>query len=111
MGNRASSKILDSLKLPWFILEDDPLCSQTDPELFFPEEKLYSKTAYYSDLRAAKDICSKCPLIVECFKYAITNHPVQGVWGGTTEAERREVRRGRGAKLVRDLGIFPIKPS
>lgn len=108
MSGAVKGKIAEHLKLPSFILKDDPLCSQTDPDLFFPEEKLYSKTAYYIDVKAAKDICSACPLVVDCLKYAVINHPVQGIWGGTTEPERKEIHRGRGLKILKGLGIASI---
>ena len=88
MARPTSSRIADYLRVPTFIIKDEPLCSQVDPELFFPEEKEYAKASYYRDIKAAKDICSKCPLALECLEYALINHPIQGVWGGLTEPER-----------------------
>jgi WhiB family redox-sensing transcriptional regulator len=41
------------------------------------------------DLNAlAKKICRSCPLIEACFRHAYENGE-HGVWGGTTERERR----------------------
>jgi len=37
--------------------------------------------------KAAKAICSTCPVIQECRQYAHTN-PEYGVWGGETEEDR-----------------------
>ena len=93
LGRPKTVKMADSLRLPSFILKDEPLCSQVDPELFFPEEKEYSKTAYYVNVKAAKEICSNCPLITECLEYALVNHPIQGLWGGLTEKERYNLLR------------------
>jgi WhiB family redox-sensing transcriptional regulator len=88
LGKPPAVEIADQLRLPTFILQDEPLCAQTDPDLFFPEEKAYAKASYYIDEKAAKEICSNCPLLTDCLKYAVINHPVQGIWGGTTEPER-----------------------
>jgi WhiB family transcriptional regulator, redox-sensing transcriptional regulator len=40
----------------------------------------------------AKRVCRTCPVSLECLVYAL-NHHEPGVWGGTTEAERNEMRR------------------
>lgn len=42
--------------------------------------------------RVAKRICEGCPVRAECLAWAMRN-PVNGVWGGTTEAERGNVGR------------------
>jgi WhiB family redox-sensing transcriptional regulator len=41
---------------------------------------------------AALAVCQRCPVIEECLAFAL-EHGEAGVWGGTTEAERREMRR------------------
>lgn len=65
----------------------EALCAETDPELFFP-------TKGQSPARA-KAICAQCPVIQQCLKYALTS-PVAlaGIWGGTTEDERKPLRAG-----------------
>jgi WhiB family redox-sensing transcriptional regulator len=93
-----SSQLADSLRLPSFILEDDPLCAQVDPELFFPEENEDSKTSYYVNIKAAKKVCSNCPLTIKCLEYALNNGPIQGVWGGLTEKERYNLVRNKRMK-------------
>lgn len=67
----------------------DAVCATTDPELFFPDKG--------QPADKAKEICATCPVIEVCKSYAV-NAPVvlQGVWGGTTERERRELRKARG---------------
>lgn len=60
-------------------------CLEADPELFFPERG-YSSAA-------AKAICATCPVIAECLAYALATHQQFGTWGGTTERERRKLRR------------------
>lgn len=66
-----------------------PECAETDPELFFPATDHMSH-----QISAAKDICQRCPVQGSCLQYAM-NHGVEGIWGGTTEAERRTMRRLR----------------
>ena len=68
------------------------LCSQVDPELFFPED--------YDDFRAvhsAKQVCSECPLTTACLNYALSNPELEGVWGATTPRERKNMRRRKRA--------------
>lgn len=42
--------------------------------------------------RAAVAVCRACPVREVCLEYAL-EHGELGVWGGTTERERREQRR------------------
>jgi WhiB family transcriptional regulator, redox-sensing transcriptional regulator len=45
---------------------------------------------------AAKAVCAGCPVRQPCLDFAVaTNQP--GVWGGTSDRERRQMRRGRSA--------------
>lgn len=66
----------------------DALCAQTDPELFFPEQGDHLSAKY------AKQICSKCPLIQDCLEEAVTKDYTDGIWGGTSPHERREIAYG-----------------
>ncbi|MFC9358287.1 WhiB family transcriptional regulator [Rhodococcus sp. NPDC057014] len=43
---------------------------------------------------AAKSICTQCPVIGECRRYALNANETFGVWGGTTERDRRANRTG-----------------
>ena len=40
-----------------------------------------------------KAVCAGCPVREACLAYALANKSLMGCWGGTTEAERRELRR------------------
>jgi hypothetical protein len=62
-------------------------CAETDPEAFFPEKG--------GSARAALAVCVECPVRSECLSYALENDERFGVWGGTTERERRRLRRDR----------------
>lgn len=41
----------------------------------------------------AKRICLRCPVRAECLDYALTTRDKFGVWGGTSERERRHLRK------------------
>ena len=86
---------LDSLEVPEFILKDNPNCATVDPELFFPQELegLNGRITYvYKNYPQAKQVCNNCPLIMECLEYALKNGEL-GIWGGTTEEQRKNLRR------------------
>ncbi|MEY4457453.1 MAG: WhiB family transcriptional regulator [Microbacteriaceae bacterium] len=72
----------DDNPLAW---QADALCSQTDPEAFFPEKG--------GSTRDAKRICSSCSVKSECLEYALENDERFGIWGGLSERERRRFRR------------------
>ncbi|QXO13978.1 WhiB family transcription factor [Mycobacterium phage Illumine] len=65
----------------------DAVCAQTDPEIFFPEQG--------GSTREARRICGGCRVSDECLAWALGQrvNPI-GIWGGTTERERRRIKRG-----------------
>ena len=65
--------------------QERSLCSQTDPEAFFPEKG--------GSTREAKKICVGCEVRSECLEYALANDERFGIWGGLSERERRRLRR------------------
>lgn len=62
----------------------DALCSQTDPEQFFPEKG--------GSTRAAKAVCRECPVRNKCLEMALTNDERFGIWGGLSERDRRKLK-------------------
>ena len=62
---------------------DEALCAEVDGDLFFPDVR--------DTDREAKRICAACPVQKECLDYAISAGEEFGVWGGTTEIERRHL--------------------
>ena len=44
-----------------------------------------------ADPGPALALCTECPFVDECRDWALT-HDVYGVWGGTTDADRDEIR-------------------
>lgn len=70
-------------------------CAAEDPEVFFTTG---SRQAAYSQPRALA-ACARCPFRRECLAFALTHH-VQGIWGGTTEPQRKKLRKKHGIKAV-----------
>jgi WhiB family redox-sensing transcriptional regulator len=67
--------------------QQEALCAQIGTDFFFPEPG--------SSVREAKRICRLCPMRAACLEYALENDERFGVWGGLSEKERLELRRGR----------------
>ncbi|MBL7487054.1 WhiB family transcriptional regulator [Frankia sp. AgW1.1] len=65
--------------------QEQSLCAQTDPEAYFPEKG--------GSTREAKRICSGCEVQSECLEYALANDERFGIWGGTSERDRRKLKR------------------
>lgn len=59
------------------------VCSQTDPEQFFPEKGVSAAVA--------KKVCNTCPVQVECLTWALRNEEFYGIWGGTEHYERLRI--------------------
>lgn len=96
---------LEMLSIPRFILEDEPACAQADPELFFPQEMdmgFGKFSSSYYNLEAAKRVCDGCPLKLKCLEYALHN-PQVGIWGGTTESQRENLKRSIRRKKAKSL--------
>lgn len=67
-------------------------CRDVDPELFFPVGTTGPAAA---QIDAAKAVCVNCAVRDECLEWALTTGQDAGVWGGTSEEERRSIRRAR----------------
>jgi WhiB family redox-sensing transcriptional regulator len=72
--------------------EDIPPCQQTDPEIWFSDDKEGSGTNY----KLAKQLCAECPVQNLCLEYSLASEEMFGVWGGLTPTERRAMRVARG---------------
>ncbi len=60
-------------------------CVGVAPEVFFPRKFTPAAVDY------AKAHCRRCPVLGPCLTYAMANE-VDGIWGGTTAAERLEMQ-------------------
>lgn len=83
----ASSLALGAADYSW---RQQAVCRDTDPELFFP---VGSTGQALLQLSKAKETCNQCTVKIECLQFAIDTNQDSGVWGGTSEDERRTIRR------------------
>ena len=86
-------------------------CRGLDPELFHPERG--------GSTTDAKAVCGSCRVRVPCLEWALATRQPQGIWGGTSERERRRIRRRLAAgepvpqldpEWVPTLGSVPLIP-
>lgn len=62
-------------------------CREVHPSTFFPSDGV--------GVDLARRICAECPVRAMCLEYALRNRIDHGVWGGTSERERRRILRQR----------------
>jgi WhiB family redox-sensing transcriptional regulator len=101
---------LNGFDYPKFLdSENPPVCSETFPDAFFPDEapdgSRKPNRGTYTYEREAKQICASCEFKPECMLYAIDRPDLIGIWGGTTDNDRRKIRRG----IPVNLGIPPSR--
>ncbi len=69
---------------------NDALCRDTDPDLFFPVGTTGNALV---QIEQAKAVCRQCPAQEPCLEFALSTNQDSGIWGGTSEEERRKLRR------------------
>ncbi|WP_329131274.1 WhiB family transcriptional regulator [Streptomyces sp. NBC_00670] len=67
-------------------------CRTEDPDLFFP---VGTTGPALLQIEEAKSVCRGCPVRDACLEWALETGQNIGVWGGTTEMERRALKRRR----------------
>jgi WhiB family transcriptional regulator, redox-sensing transcriptional regulator len=77
---------------------DVAACAGMDTLIFFP---IGETGPALPTVELAKRICSSCPAKEECLEFAIATIQNDGIWGGTTEDERRLIKRARRAAARR----------
>ncbi len=92
MSILASSLALGSADYSWRALST---CRDTDPELFFP---VGTTGQALLQIAKAKSVCCQCPVTTECLEFALETNQDTGIWGGTSEEERRQIRREAAAR-------------
>ncbi|MFN8099109.1 MAG: WhiB family transcriptional regulator [Dermatophilaceae bacterium] len=63
------------------------LCRGLSPEMFFHPEGERGSARRVRD-HAAKEVCSRCPVLLQCRAHALANREPYGVWGGMSEDDR-----------------------
>lgn len=80
---------------PYSALENDDwrdlsACRDTSPDLFFP---VGTTGPAIEQIAQAKAVCAQCEVQGPCLEFALVTNQDSGVWGGTSEEERRKLRR------------------
>lgn len=88
MNTMDDTQILDILGVPRG--EERPwatfaACTTIPGMTFFPQTKREEVTALA--------VCAACPVRLECLSHALETNERFGIWGGTTERERRLLAR------------------
>ncbi|MFC8426288.1 WhiB family transcriptional regulator [Streptomyces sp. NPDC057236] len=65
-------------------------CRTEDPDLFFP---IGTSGPALMQTEQAKAVCRHCPVREQCLQWALDTGQSIGVWGGTSETERRALKR------------------
>lgn len=63
----------------------DANCRGMNPAVFHPER---GRSA--GEIKA---ICEDCPVKIECLDMALADRSLLGIWGGTSERQRRKIRK------------------
>ncbi|WP_121714467.1 WhiB family transcriptional regulator [Streptomyces sp. E5N91] len=72
-------------------------CGREDPELFFP---IGDVGPALMQAEEAKAVCRLCPVVEPCLRWAMETREVHGIWGGTSESERRLLHRSAARAAV-----------
>ncbi len=62
-------------------------CRFEPPSTFFPSDGV--------GVEIAKRICADCKVKAQCLEYALEHRIDHGVWGGTSERQRRRILKKR----------------
>lgn len=65
-------------------------CRDTDPDLFFP---VGTTGPALDQIAEAKRVCQACDAQSDCLEFALATNQDSGIWGGTSEEERRKLRK------------------
>lgn len=64
-------------------------CAETDPEAWFPPKGTAAPRLVFA-------LCAGCAVVEKCREWGI-EHQELGIWGGTTDHDRKAIRRARKA--------------
>lgn len=77
---------------PWMA---EAACSGMDPNLFFPVRG--------ESTEAARAVCETCAVRSDCLNYAVETREALGIWGGTSERQRRKHHVGARSAVARNV--------
>lgn len=73
---------------------EDALCPETDVDAFFVEKGGNGRDAY--------KICARCPVAVDCLRWALEHDEPWGIWGCHSPRERLRLKSKRNCKQPLD---------
>lgn len=76
------------------------VCRTEDPELFWP---VGTSGPALAQAMKAKAVCKRCPVMNECYQWGVETRMGEGVWGGTTEEDRRHPARSAERRRLRSI--------
>ncbi len=74
-------------------------CNNHPPAVFFPSDGV--------GVEIAKEICGSCPVKEPCLAYALDHRVDHGVWGATSERQRRRILKARRAARLEEGARAP----
>jgi WhiB family redox-sensing transcriptional regulator len=70
-------------------------CRGPHSEVFYPPTSFERRDEKAAREARAKEICRTCPVKSPCLEYALKIRENHGIWGGLSEAERRNLVAAR----------------
>jgi WhiB family redox-sensing transcriptional regulator len=96
--SKDNQRMMDAIKLSEIIRDEanGHTPCMDDPDRWYPEQSsdiLGDTPPSMSSINATKQECkTHCFIIAECLNYALKHREDQGIWGGTSGVERRQLR-------------------
>lgn len=89
VGTIAARQLISAALGTGEVWETYALCKTLPPSTFFPSDG--------RGVEVARQACAPCPVREECLEHALVNRIDHGIWGGTSERERRRILKRRRA--------------
>jgi WhiB family redox-sensing transcriptional regulator len=83
------------VRYPDFFSKGAAVCTEVDPEAYFPEPGLIGSYEVQTAIR----LCQDCVYKNECLEWALKNDE-HGIWGGTTRHQRDKLMNRRSRNWV-----------
>jgi len=90
--NYARILVVDAFKPSW---QNTASCGPELHHIFFPPGTFERKDEKLAREQRAKEVCRSCPIQAACLEDAVSRREPYGIWGGTNEAERKQLWIGR----------------
>lgn len=74
--------------------QEHGLCRTSDAAVFFPPIQFEPKVEREAREATAKAVCAECTVRAECLEWALDAQEPFGIWGGHSEADRKQIIAG-----------------